>query len=117
MLWLPTPLKAFTDAIPEIKAMLRVCAFHLYDWICDHEDVTDLAREVREGAVPEGYPDVWPMLGRRCLPPGTAPYTDKVRKAIEMRKANLRDSLADDSLIYFPRDEVRDVLNYWKIVL
>jgi hypothetical protein len=29
MVWLPTPLKGFTDALPEIKTMLRTCAFHL----------------------------------------------------------------------------------------
>jgi len=32
MVWLPTPLKGFTDALPEIKRMLRTCAFHLYGW-------------------------------------------------------------------------------------
>ncbi len=36
MVWLPTPLKGFTDTLPEIKAMLRVCAFHLYGWACEH---------------------------------------------------------------------------------
>jgi hypothetical protein len=29
MVWLPTPLKGFTDAIPEVKQCLRICAYHL----------------------------------------------------------------------------------------
>jgi hypothetical protein len=37
MVWLPTPLKGFTDALPEVKTMLRTCAFHLYGWACEHE--------------------------------------------------------------------------------
>lgn len=32
MVLLPTPLKAFTDALPEVKAMLRICARNLYGW-------------------------------------------------------------------------------------
>ena len=30
MVLLPTPLKGFTDAVPEIKRCLRVCAYYLY---------------------------------------------------------------------------------------
>src|SRR5262249_37799788 len=44
MVWLPTPLKGFTDAMPEVKRMLRTCAFHLYSWACEHPDVEDEAR-------------------------------------------------------------------------
>src|SRR5260370_24581423 len=32
MVLLPTPLKAFTDTVPEVKAMLRICARNLYGW-------------------------------------------------------------------------------------
>ena len=32
MVLLPTPLKAFTDTMPEVKAMLRICARNLYGW-------------------------------------------------------------------------------------
>jgi hypothetical protein len=39
MVLLLTPLKAFTDSMPEIKTMLRICARNLYDWQCDHEDM------------------------------------------------------------------------------
>lgn len=36
MVLLPMPLKAFTDTMPEVKAMLRICARNLYGWHCDH---------------------------------------------------------------------------------
>ena len=49
MVWLPTSLKGFTDTLPEIKAMLRVCSFHLYGWACEHPSVVDLAAKVRSG--------------------------------------------------------------------
>jgi hypothetical protein len=40
MVLLPTPLKAFTDTMPEIKSMLRICARNLYGWQCDHESMS-----------------------------------------------------------------------------
>ncbi len=70
MIWLPTPLKGFTDAVPEIRQMLRICAFHLYGWACEHSDVASQAAEIRSGKVPAEYPAVWPAPGRFVLPPG-----------------------------------------------
>lgn len=32
MILLPTPLKAFTDVMPEVKAMLRQCSGDLFGW-------------------------------------------------------------------------------------
>jgi hypothetical protein len=32
MVLLPTPLKAFTDTMPHVKVMLRICARNLYGW-------------------------------------------------------------------------------------
>src|SRR5438128_861691 len=43
-------------ALPEIKNMLRTCAFHLYGWACEDESVKDQAEAIRSGAVPQGYP-------------------------------------------------------------
>lgn len=54
--WLPTSLKGFTDTLPEIKAMLRVCSFHLYGWACEHEAVAAQAEQVRSGWTPPDYP-------------------------------------------------------------
>ncbi len=117
MVWLPTPLKGFTDAVPEIKLMLRVCAFHLYGWACEHADVQREAEIVRSGAIPEGYPPQWPAPGRIRNPPGTAPFSESVRMAITKRKADIGRMLNDTSLTEFPRTEVREVLAFWWIAL
>jgi hypothetical protein len=117
MIWLPTPLKGFTDCVPSIRMMLRTCAFYLYGWCCEHPDVANHAEIVRSGTIPLGYPDVWPAPGRDLLPPGTAPFGRRIAEAIDKRKAQLRTMLADESLIYFPREQVRNVLNFWKVVL
>jgi hypothetical protein len=60
MVWLPTPLKSFTDSLPEVKAMLRTCAFYLYGWACEHETVEAQADAIRAGSMPENYPVDWP---------------------------------------------------------
>jgi len=39
MVLLPTPLKAFTDAMPEVKNMMRICTRNLYGWQCDHPNL------------------------------------------------------------------------------
>jgi hypothetical protein len=117
MVWLPTPLKAFTDAVPSIRRMLRICAFHMYDWACEHADVASQAAEVRSGQIPDGYPVEWPAPGRNVPPPGTAPFSPQVAAAIARRKETLRRKLGDVSLRYFPREEVREVLEFWKIDL
>jgi hypothetical protein len=117
MTWLPTPLKGFTDAVPQIKECLRVCAFHLYSWACEHNDVREAAERVRSGAIPEGYPDVWPTSKRQVLPPGTAPYSDRVKASIQKRKAKFCELLANSGLEYYGHDDVREVLAFWKVVL
>ena len=118
MVWLPTPLKGFTDAVPGIKTMLRTCAFHLYEWACEHETVKDQAEAIRAGAIPEGYPRSWPAPDRKgLLPPGTAPFTADVEARINRQKEKIRAMLADESLVNFPRQSVRDVLAFWKVVL
>lgn len=118
MVWLPTPLKGFTDALPEIKTMLRTCAFYLYDWACEHESVSSQAEFIRAGEIPDGYPEKWPGPTRRgILPPGTAPFTPGIRTEIERRKQGIRRMLDDESLTHSPRDEVREVLTFWNVTL
>lgn len=115
MVWLPTPLKGFTDASPEIKRMLRVCAFHLYGWACEHQDVASEAEAVRSGEVPQHYPESWPTADRQIRPQGTAPFSARVKKSIETRRASIHRLLANAKLLNYPRDEVRETLRFWKI--
>ncbi len=118
MVWLPTPLKGFTDALPEIKTMLRTCAFYLYGWLCEHESVTGQAESIRAGLIPEGYPKSWPAPDRaNLLPPGTAPCTPAIMAEIRRRKEIIRSMLADTRLLHFPREEVCQVLAFWNVTL
>lgn len=118
MVWLPTPLKGFTDALPQIKTLLRTCAFHLYGWACEHESVKPQADAIRSGVIPEGYPDCWPAPDRPgILPPGTAPFNTAVLEEIRKRKARLKTMISDASLTNFPREEVRQVIQFWRINL
>ena len=104
MVWLPTPLKGFTDALPEIKTMLRICVFHLYGWACEHQSVMADAEVIRSGIVPQGYPATWPSPARPdLLPPGTAALTPAVMQNIRRQKSLIRARLADSSLTHFPR--------------
>lgn len=118
MVWLPTPLKGFTDTLPEIKSMLRVCAFHTYGWACEHPSVADEAERIRSGWVPSGYPSSWPCCSRpEVLPKGTAPFSKRVENEIEKRKNRIKTSLENTALTYYPRDEVVEVLKFWGIQL
>jgi hypothetical protein len=118
MVWLPTPLKGFTDALPEIKAMLRVCAFHLYGWACEHPSVAEQATKVRSGWIPEGYPKSWPCAERPdALPTGTAPFTEHVAREIDKRKRKIKTALENESLLHYPREEVLEVLKFWRVEL
>lgn len=116
MVLLPTPLKAFTDVMIEVKMRLRVCALHLYGWVCDHEDVSQIAAKVRQWTDFSAYPESWPMPGRSTLPHGTAPYSTRIEAAADRRKAAIQNDLANAGP-HYPRDEVRNVLAYWNVSL
>jgi hypothetical protein len=116
MVLLPTPLKGFTDVVPEIKEHLRVCAFHLYGWACEHETAVDAAL-VRTGRLPAGYPEEWPTGNDRKLPPGTGPDNVVTRKRIANRKAEIAQLLKSDAHPHYPRDKVRAALDFWRIKL
>lgn len=117
MVWLPTPLKGFTDAVPQIKECLRVCAFHLYGWACEHEDASVDAARIRAGAIPDAYPASWPLGDRDVLPPGTALYSDRVKSSIAKRKRRIREQLANPDLKHFGHDDVKQVLQFWGVEL
>lgn len=118
MVWLPTSLKGFTDTLPEIKAMLRVCAFHLYGWACEHESFEAQALRIRSGWVPAHYPKTWPSPEMPALLPlGTAPYSDQVQRQVQKRKARIKAALADLGYVAYPKEEVEAVLRFWNVDL
>lgn len=116
MVLLPTPLKAFTDAMPEVKMMLRVCALHLYGWSCDHEDVKNFKKQAGEWHDWRHYPESWPRPGKTSVPLGIARFSPRVRQAADRRIIAIRKDLASAGQ-YYPRGEVQEVLAYWNITI
>lgn len=116
MVLLPTPLKAFTDVMPEVKTMLRVCALHLYGWYCDHPDVADAAREVMDWSDWDYYPVSWPRSDKSSLPLGLVPFSGTIAKAADRRRASIHNDLHHAGP-YYPRQEVKDVLSHWGVDL
>jgi hypothetical protein len=118
MVWLPTPLKGFTDTLPEIKAMLRVCAFHLYGWACEHPLVAEQAAKVTSGWIPDGYPKSWPSPDRLGVPPpGTAPFSERIAREIAKRKRKIKIDIENATFLHYPKEEVVGVLKFWGIEL
>lgn len=112
MLLLPTPLKAFTDAMPEVKMMLRACAFHLYGWRCDHDQLAQL--DLNAATADDAYPQSWPRKAGDPPPPGTVAMTDAIARAAERRLTAIRNDL-ERAGPHYPREQVRNVLAYWRL--
>jgi hypothetical protein len=90
---LPTPLKALTDSMPEVKHMLRVCAYNLYGWVPVVPNAPELEERielVRKGVVFNDYPESWPRTRHEKLPPGTMRYNRTIEAAIQKRKQEIR---------------------------
>jgi hypothetical protein len=117
MILLPTPLKGFTDVVPLVKEYLRVCAFHMYGWTCEHEVYAAAAEQIKSGKIPAGYPNEWPTSKRRSFPLGTAKFDAGVRSSIAKRKARIKRELEHVGLKHYPREAVCEVLRFWKVDL
>lgn len=116
MVLLPTPLKAFTDTMPEVKAMLRICARNFYGWHCDHSSLTHSIASINAWADWGAYPASWPRDGSSSTPLGVAPISDRIRQSADRRLERIRSDLKTAGE-YYPRDEVCDALHYWKIAI
>lgn len=114
MVLLPTPLKAFTDVMPDVKAMLRTCAFHTYGWRCGHDAVAMV--DVEAAGHDAAYPANWPNDHRRNLPPGIVTLTPEIKRDAARRLDRIRHDL-DSAGPFYPREQVRAVAEYWKINL
>lgn len=116
MVLLPTPLKAFTDVMADVKMMLRVCSRHLYGWSCDHDEVESIAKQVDDWASWEHYPETWPTPNRASVPLGTVQFSGRIKKAADDRKAAIKNEIRTAGQ-HYPRKSVLDALNYWNITL
>ena len=117
MVLLPTPLKAFTDAMIEVKMMLRVCAYHNYGWLCEEEEIKDVAGAVIKWKKWDDYPKSWPRPGReKARPKGTMKLTKQIKKSADRRIAKIRKELESPGK-HYPDEEVRKVLSFWNLTL
>lgn len=114
MVLLPSPLKAFTDSMRDVKAMLRVCAWKLYGWRCDDESVAEAIDIIDRWSEWDAYPQSWPRPGKPSIPDGVVPLNDGIRKSAATRVARIKRDLKDAGQFY-PRKEVRKALDYWNI--
>lgn len=116
MVLLPTPLKAFTDTMPEVKMMLRVCASRLYGWHCDHQGLAAVVASVSAWADWDNYPKSWPTASRPSTPMGVVKLDEGIRESAQRRLDRIRYDL-ENAGPHYPRDEVRAALGYWKIAI
>ncbi len=112
MVLLPTPLKAFTDVMPDVKAMLRACASVVYGWRCDHDDLPEM--DIDAWTSHAAYPSTWPRSGADEAPPGMVMVTPAIAKDADKRLAAIRHDL-EHAGSFYPRGQVRAALSYWGI--
>lgn len=116
MVLLPTPLKAFTDIVPEVKTMLRICARNTYGWQCDHAEMRTVNAELDSWDDWKDYPQTWPRETRASLPIGTMPINPNIRESALRRWRRIQSDM-EDAGPHYPRDSVRKVLSYWGLNL
>lgn len=116
MVLLPTPLKAFTDTMPDVKTMLRICARNLYGWPSGQEEFLATSAALDEWTDWNSYPETWPRTPHDKLPLGVVPLSAQIRDCATNRLDSIRHDLENAGKSY-PRDEVKAALAYWKIAL
>jgi len=109
MVLLPSPLKAFTDMVPEVKVMLRICAGHMYEWQCDHQSIMHKDYLVSYN---DAYPRTWPARAGE-LAPGIMPLNNVIKSRIEKRKSQIRKDLKHAGSMY-PTERVLEAIAYWE---
>jgi hypothetical protein len=114
MVLLPTPLKAFTDTMPEVKAMLRICARNLYGWQCDHESMAAVNAALDAWTDWKAYPKSWPREPGERRPLGLVNLSPEIEQFAAKRLSTIRSDLRTAGEFY-PRAEVRNALDYWGI--
>ena len=105
MVLLPTPLKAFTDAVPQVKAALRLAAFHLYGFLPEGKSSPTIADA--GDWLPAGW-DQGEVEGIRTL-------NKKIEKSTRIRGSEILKQLRDP-IGKYPTTQVESVLLYWSSI-
>ncbi|MEQ1819403.1 MAG: hypothetical protein ABL871_12410 [Terricaulis sp.] len=116
MVLLPMPLKAFTDAMPDVKAMLRICARNTYGWHCDHESVAEAVDLIDRWNEWDAYPQSWPRAPGKGAPKGVRPLNAKIKANSKRRLQAIGHDLVHAGP-YYPREAVRASLEYWGVAV
>ncbi len=114
MVLLPTPLKTFTDSMPSVKAMLRICARNLYGWQCDHPSMHAVNSELDEWQNWKDYPESWPRKESPSLPKGTMALNPGIKRSANRRWETIKKDIQNAGK-HYPHDQVKIALDYWQL--
>ena len=116
MVLLPTPLKAFTDVMPEVKTMLRVASAAYYKWTPDHDDLPDFQqmKEACEDFMSRSiFPETWSIEQTDQKMKGVQNFSPKVKASSNRRMKKINQEIANAPGTKYPIEEVNNVLQYW----
>jgi len=114
MVLLPTPLKALTDSVPEIKYALRFRSYQLYGWCCDYPDpqVLNEANRIANLAHNGDFPAHWPAIWSAAPAAPASQVPQVVLDWVNARKESITQ-LCHAAPENYPVTEVRQVLTHW----
>lgn len=75
------PSETFTDTMPEVKAMLRICTCNLCGWPCDHDSVLAGNSALDGWSDWDAYPQSWPRRPREKNPLGVVAFSPTIENA------------------------------------
>ena len=116
MVLLPTPLKAFTDIVPKVKTMLRICSRNTFSWQCDHPEMAKVNSELDNWNDWANYPNSWPREPGTTRPMGTITFNTDIQNSADRRWRRIQGDM-ENAGPHYPRDGVREVLDYWDLNL
>jgi len=102
MILLPSPLKSFTDFLPQIKVALRLTAFRLFGFLPAGRTLPT------EGQAGEWMPGNW----RNGDIQGIVKINSKIRKSVEHRRRAIQSDFQESPGAY-PNKQVEDTMHYW----
>jgi hypothetical protein len=102
--------------MPDVKAMLRICARNLYGWPKGQDEFRATNAALDKWTDWNSYPQSWPRTPHEKLPLGMIPISSVIRRCAEKRLAAIRHDL-EHAGSFYPREEVRVALAYWNIKL
>jgi hypothetical protein len=98
----------------DVKAMLRLCARNLYGWPCEHAEFLLTNAGLDKWADWDSYPPSWPTTAHGKVPLGVVALSATIRASAQKHLACIRRDL-EHAGGYYPREEVRAALAYWKV--